>query len=307
MAELSPGQGARIRRVFDQWLPSWQERTARQDPIEPGSSLAADDRSLPLVGPSRLAWMGFVTAVDHLDACRALWVINQQLHLSAFNTLLRSALLGAATCVYLLDDSPGVTRDERRRRASLAGLSEWRDSQRFKASLGPMAAALPMYDPLREADATEAAKARERALEARARTYGATKAEIGRGLVATACVTTAAKVLARTSPVDEASIMVGVSSVWQQGSADAHGRMWQWHTRLAVDGRLRAGEQVLEPRHEDAAMGVQAAALITNEALRLWDLRRQRHRSDHVSRPLSTPTGPGASFFRSDSARARPE
>lgn len=289
--------------VFEQWLPTWRERAAGEEPVEPGSSLAAEDLALPVLPVSHLAWMNLLAAVDHLQALRDLWMGTKSLHAFASNTLLRSAILTASTCVYLLDDSPGVTRRERQMRAGLAAVSDFEDALQFHKAASVLADSLGHAAVQASGRGAAALDQRVDMARAAAKANGATAAQVRGGLKAYLCVKTAAQVLGRTSPGtgDRQVITVGLNTIWQQGSADAHGRYWQWQqrSRLKVTPHEDSLRMTVAANLDEVVMGLQAAFLVTNECWRLWDLRRLDHRRHTAGQTPTAPTGRGSAFVRS--------
>ena len=74
---------------------------------DPDSDLALDDEDWPYFPPSTIAWIGLVSATDHLDAIRR----HIDAHFTfpmAHLTMCRSALVGAAQTAWILapDDRP---------------------------------------------------------------------------------------------------------------------------------------------------------------------------------------------------------
>lgn len=300
MVQLSDQQSERLRRMFDEWLPHWADRAGQNQTVEPGSSLHGDDEALQGLRCSHTAWMGLVASIDHLQALRDLWMASRTLHAFADNTLLRSAVLTASTCVYLLDDAPGVTRQDRCRRAALAAIDEARDELRFHQAIQPMAAGLGAEAvAVGEANIARLVELEEQAT-AVAKHHGATAKEVRSGLLAHRCVSAAADLLARTSPEEEAPMLaVGVRTLWQQGSADAHGRLWQWGLGD------REGSSVMASMDE-VFNGLQAAFLIVNQAWRLWDLRSRNQTGHPVAGAAPGPVGPGASFVKAGASETGP-
>ena len=265
--QLSPEVGRRLRRVFDEALPAWDERTRTRPDVQPGSSLDGDLKAYPHL--AAIATQGTTSAVHHLKAVRDLWMTAGTVHTFAAATLLRAALLAAAIAVFLLDDSPGVTRRERIKRAALAALTDHRDHLWHQTAMAEMTATLGE-------DATAAhqdliANLRHRVAEAEhvGREHGATKKEIGKGLVDTACIVRAGRVLSRHQPpAEQVRLEAGLRAVWQKGSADAHARTWQTTPRRNPDGG-----PLLRADIPEVMTGLNAATLVLNEAWRLWELR----------------------------------
>ena len=125
MSEQAGGSGsdkdvdheAVVRSTFvtlDQWR-------GIQGPFVPvaSSELARDDMDWPSYRVSQVAWVGFTMAVEHLHAIRAHIDVQPpnrpNLFGSAHQTLARSALIGAATAVWVLAPDDRVKRIERAR------------------------------------------------------------------------------------------------------------------------------------------------------------------------------------------------
>ena len=85
----------------------------------PGSELVGDDRDWPPFGVSQVAWAGFTVAVEHLQAIRAHIDVQPpnrpNLFAFAHQTLARTALVGAASAVWVLAPDDRVKRVERSR------------------------------------------------------------------------------------------------------------------------------------------------------------------------------------------------
>lgn len=277
--QLSSEVSRRLRQIFDEVLPVWDERTRQPAEAEPGSSLDGDIKIYSNV--AALAWQGITSAVDHLKALRDLWMTAGSVHAFADATLLRGALLSAATTVYLLDDSPGIARRDRVKRAALASLSDHRDHLWHQTAMTEMTATLG-----EEATATHQdliARLREWAARAEqvAREHGATQKELRSGLVATDCVVQAGHVISgHEQPEQQIRLQSGLRAVWQKGSADAHARTWQTMTR-----RDPGGPPLLRADISELMNGLNAATLVLNEAWRLWDARRV----NHLNRQLPVP------------------
>ncbi len=281
--QLTPEISERLRRIFDDALPAWDERTREPADAEPGSSLDGDIKIYPNV--AAIGWQGITSAVDHLKALRDLWMTAGSVHAFADATLLRAALLAAATTVYLLDDSPGIARRDRVKRAALAALSDHRDHLWHQTAMTEMTATLG-----EKATATHQrliTRLREWASRAEqvAREHGATQKELRNGLVATDCIVRAGHVISRHQPPEQQIwLQSGLRAVWQKGSADAHARTWQTMSRRNPDG-----SPLLRADVPELMNGLNAATLVLNEAWRLWDVRRV----NHLARQLPNPP-PGA-------------
>jgi hypothetical protein len=269
--QLPPEVSRRLRRVFDEALPAWDRRVRTRPDVQPGSSLDGDLTAYPDLGA--IAWQGTTSAVDHLKAVRDLWMTAGTVHTFAAATLLRAALLAAAIAVYLLDDSPGVTRRERIKRAALAAVTDHRDHLWHQTAMADMTRTLG--DDAIAAHQSLIATLQESQTQAEqvARDHGATRDELRRGLVDTACIVQAGRVLSRHQPpAEQLHLEAGLRAAWQKGSADAHARTWQTMLRRQPDG-----SPLLRADIPELMTGLNGATLVLSEAWRLWELRGVNH------------------------------
>ncbi|MCG2803582.1 MAG: hypothetical protein L6311_16030 [Cellulomonas sp.] len=99
-------------------LDQWRRIEGPFIPIS-SSELARDDTDWPHYGVSQVAWVGFTVAVEHLQAIRAHIDVRPpnrpNLFGSAHQTLARTALIGAATAVWVLAPDDRGKRLERAR------------------------------------------------------------------------------------------------------------------------------------------------------------------------------------------------
>lgn len=100
-------------------LDQWRRIPGPFTPIS-GSELARDDEDWPHFGVSQVAWGGFTVAIEHLQAIRAHIDVQApnrpNLFAFAHQTLARTALIGAATAVWVLSPGDRPKRIERARR-----------------------------------------------------------------------------------------------------------------------------------------------------------------------------------------------
>ena len=214
------------------------------------------------------------SAVDHLKALRDLWMKASSLHAFADATILRAALLAASTAVYLLDDSLGVTRQERIRRGALAALSDHRDHRRHQRALTELTESLGEQSMAAHTSLLAQLREWEARADRVAEQAGATLGQRKNGLIATDCIVLAGQVTSRHETGRTRLLLEsGIRSVWQKGSADAHGRSWQTMSRV----RSRDDDPRLSASVSEIVTGLQAAALVLNQAWRIWDLRSVQH------------------------------
>ncbi|MFF2298487.1 hypothetical protein ACFVTG_12520, partial [Arthrobacter sp. NPDC058127] len=93
-------------------VTSWQERIRKQDEVEPGSLLDADDSPERIVkGAVRdAARFGIVTAVEHLGSAIRLLRAGEHFMFAPFQTLTRSALLAAGESIWVQASTPPINR-----------------------------------------------------------------------------------------------------------------------------------------------------------------------------------------------------
>lgn len=95
-------------------IADWQTRLSKPYIPPSPSELATDDLDWPGFPASQIAWSGLAAAADHLNAIRR-HVEVRTLFASAHLTLVRSALVGAAQCVWVLGPSDPGERVSRSR------------------------------------------------------------------------------------------------------------------------------------------------------------------------------------------------
>ncbi|MFE5537096.1 hypothetical protein [Streptomyces sp. NPDC056492] len=143
---------------MDEIVRSWEKRTSGEIPefVDPNSSLGADDRLYSEFTVSAAAWHGLVTAVEHTGFFFTALSATKTMYPSAYYTVLRTALLGAAQAVWVLAPS---ARAERQKRALTVAATNTEERRKFVADL-PAATA-----ELRALRDTEVAKVRQKLLD----------------------------------------------------------------------------------------------------------------------------------------------
>lgn len=122
-----------LKKIFVM-VDRWRKRThAQPTPPVVGSSLRKDDETTAPYHLSGAVGGALLSAVDHLDAFRALVVDAQILHARAPYTLLRAALENAATAVWLLAPR---SRDERVLRLLRLQWADSRESENAQRLFG---------------------------------------------------------------------------------------------------------------------------------------------------------------------------
>jgi hypothetical protein len=96
-----------------------------------GSTLAEDDTIFPPFTLSQLAWQGLCSGVDHLDLFASALVATRTGYPSAYFTLSRAGVVGAAHALWLLDGD----RAQRQRRALRMAHEDYRQERAAMADI----------------------------------------------------------------------------------------------------------------------------------------------------------------------------
>lgn len=226
--------------------------------VQPGSSLAGDDRATAPYQLSHVAEHAIGVAVGHLHCLRAAVQEAESLHAWAPYTLLRAAIESAAAALYLLGPA---SRDERvtcRLRLEWANqLDRDRMARCFGAPVEPSLA--------QNREHLRGIVARRRSLRD-AVIFGSPPgyAAVVRG---------GGTASSLGGPLTE--------GLWRRCSGMTHGRSWALLSVLDREQVSRAAEGVLHVRltssATDVAMTTKAAAVLTAEASALLARRARRH------------------------------
>lgn len=250
--------------IFDV-TAGWRARTEerRTDEVQTGSSLLKDDEVTSPYLMSRAVRGALVSAVDHLDAFRALVQDAHVVHPRATLTLLRAALENAALAVRLLGPANRNERVLRRLRLQWADFHDGHYVGR-----------------LFEDEPTPSLDDRRVKLQAIARKRGLTDEQLA--LVAARPVTFSSIVEAATREsaflqLDERTAMF----CWMAASGIAHARQWAVLSpalqRLKVPGALDDSQGLLLSASDKMlTMAAGAATVMTAKGWRLLDDRRKR-------------------------------
>ena len=261
--ELSEDTKRALLWIFDA-AAGWQARTeGRADDVHAGSSLWKDDEVTSPYLMSHSVRGALVSAVDHLNAFRALVQDAHVVHPRATLTLLRAALENAALAVWLLAPA---NRNERVLRRLRLQWADFRD--------GDYASRLFEDEP------TPRLEARQAELVAIARKRGLTDDQVA--LVAARPVPFSSIVRAATREsrflqLDERTAMF----CWMATSGVAHARQWAGMSpalqRLKVPGAPDGSQGlVLSASDKMLTMAAGAATVMTAKGWRLLDDRRTR-------------------------------
>ncbi|TNC19778.1 hypothetical protein FHE66_02735 [Georgenia sp. 311] len=238
------------------------------DPVELGSSLAADDALESGYLLSTVAWYGITTAMDHLLlAADDLTNADAPLRPSAFFTVTRAALLGASQSVWVLTGN----RTERLNRARSVMADERKLHATFLSDYtkDPVIAKDVSADFLTLIEATVERLDEDKKRLLKARADGGYKGTFE----STAMMRAAAQHLAGRDDWQRRAL----AYEWRMSSAAAHARMWPFHVRPTDSTPLPGGGgeiRRLSSSLQEVVQSFGAAVLMLNEAWRLWDLRR---------------------------------
>jgi hypothetical protein len=240
----------------------WQGRTKAPPVIPPGSALRGDDA--PGVAVSNIAWYPLVIAVEHLDFALSMMRATQTMYPTSYMTTLRTALLTASQAVWVLAPA---RRAERRGQALHLRMQDLGDQLKLVNSAWELT---EDQERMRAGDVavleTELKQCREIAAS-----LGLPKGSTAK-LNNTEIITEVA-----TGLHDDPIAASGVQLMWRTSSAAAHGQRAYALMRMNRNEVQSDGERtVMQLRGDlvhDVGPAVAAAALATNEAFRLFDLR----------------------------------
>jgi hypothetical protein len=240
----------------------WKARTKTPPAIPIRSALSGDDR--PGLSVSNIAWYPLAIAVEHLDFTLSTMRATQTMYPTSYMTTLRTALLTASQAAWVL--SPGK-RAERQGRAMRLRIQDLDDQLKLVNS----AWGLTDDQKARRTGDVEELTKQIRECHKTAKALGLPNSSTAR-LVNTDVITEAAKQLH-----DDPVAASGVQLLWRTGSAAAHGQRAYALMRMNSNVVQNEGDRkVMQLRGDlvhDVGPAAAAAALATNEAFRLFDLR----------------------------------
>jgi hypothetical protein len=261
--QLSDAVKPQLEAIFA-LVGRWQARVQSEVPGEPsaGSSLRGDDDAAHPYEISYAVHGALVSAVDHLDALRALVADAHVVHARATFTLMRAAIENAATAVWLLGPS---SRDERiLRRLRLA----WADSRDLEKAVLRAGQQPPLSKQGWKTKLETVAQARSMA--------SAQIATITRDQPTFTSIVEAAGSDAGPEGLDSDLALV----CWMVASGMAHARLWAALSsvldRTDVPGASTPATKVMRLSASDTALAAiaQVATSMTAAGWRLYDQRR---------------------------------
>lgn len=243
-----------LHRVFEALVARYQEDTYVFIAPETGSALYGDDKRFTLFAPSQAAMAGIGAAREHLLAAALIWRSSTggTLMPMAYSTVLRGALLGASTAIWLLSPS--------KRNVRVGRAAEYaQDNFHYQVTAEEHALKRAIHSGI--SDPVVLASQREKidwlkgmkaeSLRIRQRELGqadlATNGGRHRPTTATAIVKTA---LEHAHDADAASVFHGLG-LWELMSGDAHGNVWQKSARAEATGEY---DRAIEDRDGELTM-----------------------------------------------------
>lgn len=199
----------RMGTVIDHWA---ERIKAPPSPMQPSSSLEADDRQFKVVNVSDVAWYSITTAVEHLDFTIQHFRATRTLYPSAHMTVLRTALVTGAIAAWVLS---GPTRGDRQLRALRVECDEVGNT--LAAINGAKVEGERQVAAVRKAQTSIGRQHTE--LQAVADALGG-PADVRKWRLNTTEIVEAA---ARVAFGEETVLTSGVGLLWRRGSAAAHG------------------------------------------------------------------------------------
>jgi hypothetical protein len=250
----------------------WEQRISGFEDVEPRSSLDKDDAGLRGNPVRSAAWYGLVTAVDHLGLGADMTDRGLTLRPSALFTVTRAALLGASQAVWVLSGG----RNERVSRALSIASDEVTLHRTFVRDYADDSF-------IRQRQPVEFVEELDRLVERLTQEWSLLD-DLRKGrpyagrFNSTLMMQDAAAFLAKAESNAD-WLRLALAHEWRMASAAAHARSWPLHVRSTQTGQLPDGSEVrrLTTSVSDLVQSYAAAVLMTNEAWRLWDLRRRKH------------------------------
>ncbi|MFD7859787.1 hypothetical protein ACFV6B_36725 [Streptomyces microflavus] len=256
--------------VVEQWMQRTSGEHEPEGP-EPGSSLAADDRLFPHYPVSSAVWHGLLTAVEHLSFFHTALATSRTMYPAAYFTVLRTALLGSAQAVWVLEPA---SRAERQKRALTVAATDAREQRKVIAALPARSAAE------RAEQQTLIGKQQDILAEI---DHAAIRLGFpaGKGatwsLNATEVIHEAARIALDPDTRDAPQVL------WRISSGHVHGHAYSRLLQLTQDHLYTdpTGQTWGRSSSTLEAVGTHAAACLlqTGHAWKQWDRRRRNHRA----------------------------
>jgi hypothetical protein len=270
--EITGATGRRLEKAFTA-IESWQDRV-QQDPLtaQPGSSLAADDRTLPSQPASHVAYSGLLVAVEHLHLVRSTFMATHLLYPAAYFTVLRTAMMGASQAIWVLTGQ----RQKRCEHALRIVIDDINQRRKLIEDLGTLTAEhQAVVDESLRKLATRLDEASAAATQIGLRLDNIKKYKLD--------MTTVIKEATRSAfpgtDEDSAKMRESAGFLWRSTSGHAHGTPSSRLTLIRAEDAVRRPDGSVTVQPEVSIDGITVVLfnvmLMTSEAWRLYDLRCQ--------------------------------
>lgn len=262
---------ARLNRLSPA-VDTWHKRSKNPQPPDPGSSLAAD--SMAGLNVDNPVWYSMCVSSEHLHFSLEAMRATGTLYPTAYITVARTALVAAVNAVWVLAPR---TRQERRERALTLRAEDLRSQI---TAIGNLPAVDSESEEVQQ-KLLEQLRERQSGLQATAVALGIERDVENLRLNQTEAI----KWVARSVPdLDDDLLASGVQAIWRSGSAAAHAQYHYGVMRAAKDETVpeQSGSSIVRlsgDLDKDIGPALAAAAMVLNEAFRLFDLRRVAHLS----------------------------
>lgn len=286
VSELSEAEACdRIERLVDTFLAA-DTRDLSMPAPQAGSSLAKDDTEFPLLATSHAVQSGVMAAREHLRVAGLLWRSHPGRILvpSAYSTLVRAAMVGAGTALWILYPAE---RSERVRRTAMFAIENFRNEltvQREALEQGP---ALGIDARVLTAQENSVARAADHLNAARTALWSAMGCEgepVEKSMKKyrqTAALADAAAYLYRENP----KLEIFSQFLWRTASGDAHGLIWPKLIRAKATGEYSRARQLAGPVVELRDVNnsrtlfplLAQGKLLWERAEKLYEMRRVVH------------------------------
>lgn len=262
----------RLNRMFDA-VEGWEARIEQAPTVPvPGSSLADEDRTFPVMPVSQVAYNGLVSAVEHLDYFRSSFQTTGRLYPAANYTVIRSALMGSAQAVWVLGPPTSEARIGHALEIAIDSYNQER--KRVGAATELTAEQQGVAEKL-----IGTLDARLDAAAAVAAGMGKDTANIRKWkLDMTRVIAEAVALVFLDDNPDAELLRSGAGMLWRSQSGHAHGTPGSRLSLINRDDIVSDGGAhwgAATSSFEQVATAFTAATLITNEAWRLYDQQCQ--------------------------------
>lgn len=256
-------------------IDSWQERTREVPEIETGSSLAGDEQKFR--GISNPIWYSICVSTEHLGFTADVLRETARMYPSAYMTVLRTAYITAVNAIWMLAPA---NRNERIVRGLIFQRNDLKEQVKYFNRLGQSPDSTeellrPVMDQIEE---------ERNRLDEIAVKYGVSE-QSSKRFIQTTAVDWVANYLNAEDPLLKAAY----SSLWNTGSAAAHGQPYFGAIRInqnesISDGSGGASVKLRGDLDKDVGPSFGGTTLILSKAFELYDLRRNSYHKTNTGK-----------------------